>query len=536
MKNKIILTIIIIIAALFRFIQLDSLPPSLTWDEVAWGYNAYSIGVDGKDEFGRFLPYDYLESFGDFKPPVYAYLDIVPIKIFGLTEFAVRFPSAFFGVLTVFITYFLVKLIFITSKKKEIYGLITSLLLAISPWHILLSRAAFEANIATFFIVLGMYLFLLSINKKPGLLPLSAISFIASLYTFNTARIVTPLLVMSLAIFFRKKLWKIKKITLASIIFGIIVLIPTLSFLFSPQAKLRYQEVNIFSDISIIETVNREIDNDQGTWWSKILHNRRIFYAREYLKHSFDNLSIDFLFIRGDGNPKLSTRDIGQMYLWELPFFFIGLLLMFRYRENKWFLVPIWLLLAIVPVGAARETPHALRFETALPTFQIIVAYGVVNSYFLLTNFRKVYFASLSLIILFFLTYFVHIYFVHYSWQFSGEWQYGYKESISYVKSVSGKYDNVIVSGSLGRPYAYYLFYLQIPPEEFRKSAIIEKDNFGFVHVYGFSNYHFPDKVEFEANKGKNLYIISAKEDVGGNLEKIFYNKRGEKVLKAISL
>src|SRR3989339_1391649 len=98
LNRKIILLYLIIALSIFlRFWQLGQNPPSLTWDEAAWGYNAYSLGIDGRDEFGRFLPIDYLESFGDFKPPVYAYLDIIPVKIFGLNEFAVRFASAFFG-------------------------------------------------------------------------------------------------------------------------------------------------------------------------------------------------------------------------------------------------------------------------------------------------------------------------------------------------------------------------------------------------------------------------------------------------------
>src|SRR5258706_13342137 len=103
MKRKYLFCLFFILfcAVLLRFYQLGVNPPSLTWDEAAWGYNACSLGIDGKDEFGRFLPYDYLESFGDFKPPVYAYLDIVPVKEFGLTPFAARFPSALFGTLTV---------------------------------------------------------------------------------------------------------------------------------------------------------------------------------------------------------------------------------------------------------------------------------------------------------------------------------------------------------------------------------------------------------------------------------------------------
>ena len=118
-KKYLLLLAILIFAAFLRFYQLGNNPPSLTWDEAAWGYNAYSIGIDGRDEFGRFLPLDYLESFGDFKPPVYAYLDVLPVKIFGLSEFSVRFPSALFGVLTVLLTYFLVKALFKTNSKSD---------------------------------------------------------------------------------------------------------------------------------------------------------------------------------------------------------------------------------------------------------------------------------------------------------------------------------------------------------------------------------------------------------------------------------
>src|SRR5437762_3420784 len=134
MKKIFLLSAIIILAVFLRFYHLGTNPPALTWDEAAWGYNAYSFGTDGRDDFGRLLPHDYLESFGDFKPPMYAYLDIIPVKIFGLTPLATRFPSALFGVLTVLMTYFLVTQIFLKSKYKEWYGLASSLILAISPW------------------------------------------------------------------------------------------------------------------------------------------------------------------------------------------------------------------------------------------------------------------------------------------------------------------------------------------------------------------------------------------------------------------
>jgi len=48
-------------------------------------------------------------------------------------------------------------------------------------------------------------------------------------------------------------------------------------------------------------------------------------------------------------------------------------------KEGNWWLVPLWLIIGIIPAATARETPHALRIETSLPTFQILAAYGFVQ-------------------------------------------------------------------------------------------------------------------------------------------------------------
>jgi len=530
-----LLSVIVAIGFFLRFYQLGNNPPSLTWDEAAWGYNAYSLGIDGRDEFGRFLPLDYLESFGDFKPPVYAYLDVLPVKIFGLSEFAVRFPSAFLGVLTVIVVYFLVKRIFWKSKLKESYALMSALILAISPWHIMLSRAAFEANVATFFIVSGIWLFLLAVQEKKWYILLSITSFVLSIYTFNTARVVAPLLILMLGVGFRKELLKIRKLAITGIILGIILLLPIASFLTSSKASLRFREVNIFSDINIIKTSNQEIANDNNAFWSKLIHNRRVLYSLEYVKHYFDNLSPNFLFIKGDGNPKFSTQTVGELYLWDLPFFIIGILFLIRKKESNWWLVPIWLLIGIIPAATARETPHALRIETTLPTFQILTAYGFVQLYEKIKKYRYLILTVFYLLLFLNFLYFYHDYLVHYPKIYSGEWQYGYKQSIDYAKSVQDKYDYIQVSSVLGRPYIYYLFYTKTNPEVFRQTAKIERDNFGFVSVRAFGKYLFPDEYNYSLSKNNKVLYINSPYDIPENatIVKTFYLLNGEKVLVA---
>lgn len=535
MSRKLLL-LILLIALVLRFVRLGSLPPSLSWDEVAWGYNAYSLGIDGKDEFGRFLPIDYIESFGDFKPPVYAYLDVLPVKLLGLNEFSVRVPSALFGTLTVLLTYLLVKQIFINSKNKNLYAILSALILAVSPWHFMLSRAAFEANVATFFIILGVLFFFKAVNEKKWYLILAVSSFVISLYTFNTARIVSPLLLLFLMFVFRKKILISKKELLISITIGILLFLPMFKFIFSPQASLRFREVNIFSDSSVVALTNTEIQNDNNSLFSKITHNRRLVFSVAYLRHYFDNLNPDFLFIKGDGNPKFSTQDVGELYLWELPFFIAGIFILFKKREGYWWIIPVWLLLGIIPAATARETPHALRIETTLPTFQILSAYGFALLIGKLKKYKNLL-VGLFLSLLFLnVVYFLHGYLTHYPREFSGEWQYGYKESIKYVSSVENKYNQIAVTSELGRPYIYYLFYKRIDPADFRKTAKIKREAFGFVTVEGFGKYIFSK--DLNLIRGNNiLYVnVPGKVPSSANLVKTFYLLNGDKALIAYTL
>src|SRR3989344_8867341 len=114
-----ILLAIISLAVVLRFYKLGQNPPGLYWDETVFGYDAYSLLKTGKDHHGVTLPL-FFESFGDWKLPVYHYLLVPSIAVFGLNEFAVRSPSAFLGTLTVPLLYFLVKKLFSNGKSESI--------------------------------------------------------------------------------------------------------------------------------------------------------------------------------------------------------------------------------------------------------------------------------------------------------------------------------------------------------------------------------------------------------------------------------
>ncbi len=533
-RNKIILLLIFVLGLFLRFILISNNPPLLNWDEAAFGYNAFSLGIDGRDEFGRSLPIDYLESFGDYKPPVYAYLDVIPVKLLGLNSFSVRLPSALFGSLAIIIAYFLVKEIFKTKQNKESLALISALLLSISPWHIMLSRGAFEANIASFFIMTGTLFFLRFVNGKKWDIIFSSIFFLLSIYTFNTARIVAPALAVVLGIIFIKEIWKNRLHVVLSFIFTLIFLVPIVPFLLSPQASLRYNEVNIFSDPTIVERSNKEIANDGNTILSKIVHNRRVLFAESYLKHYLDNFNYNFLFIRGDINPRFSTQDVGQLYMWEIPFILVGIIMLIRKKEGYYFLIPIIIFIGVIPAAFARETPHALRIENVLPYYQILSAYGVLITLSEVAKRKKLFIGVLGLVIVLNCAYFLHGLFLHYPKEYSGEWQYGYKESVSYVKENYYSYDKFVITDQLGRPYIYYLYLTNYDPQKFRENAKIQTDAFGFVNVQSFDKYQFTRDPKKVATSERTLFIdIPNKVPKGAKVLKTFYLLNGDKTLVA---
>jgi len=117
MKKYTILFIALALGTFLRLWQLSAVPNGLTWDEAAIGYNAFSILKTGKDEHGAFLPIIF-KSFGDYKPGLYIYLTVPAVAIFGLNEFAVRFPSAIAGILAILGVYLLTKELFSISKVK----------------------------------------------------------------------------------------------------------------------------------------------------------------------------------------------------------------------------------------------------------------------------------------------------------------------------------------------------------------------------------------------------------------------------------
>ncbi len=526
--KKFLLALLCIFAFFLRTYHVSTNPPALSWDEVAIGYNAYSILKTGRDEHGRFFPLDAFASYGDYKPPLAVYSAVPFVFLFGLTDLAIRLPAAVFGTLTVLLTYLLVLELFSyefrvagSRSQKDILNnsqltnprliaFLTATLLAISPWHINISRGGFEANIALFFIVFGVWL-VLSSRRSPKRYLYAFLPFVAAIYTFNSARYFSPFICLGLFIYTFSHMRKNWKYTVMGLIISLVFLIPIAPHLVSKEARLRFKEVNIFSESAVVVQSNERIRRENASWVSKIVNNRRVGYARSFLMHYVDHLEPEYLFVRGDGNPKFSIQDVGQLYIIESPFLIIGIFaLCMSYPSVAVFLF-YWLLTSVIPAAVARETPHALRTLNSLPTWYVFVAFGILTVYQYISvtgkSMSRIAYCLLLVVLYFFsFSYYLHTYFAHYPKEFSGEWQYGYKQALQFAEPIASSYTSIVVSEKIGRPYMYTLFYTQTSPDEYVAGKKSYFDSAGFYHVSGFGKYHFASTLE-ESLKPNTLYI-----------------------------
>lgn len=535
MKRKnLFLGLILFLAFFLRFYQLGQVPCSPDWDEAALGYNAYSLLKTGRDEYGQRLPL-ILRSFDDYKPAIYAYLIIPFLKIFGLNIFSVRLPAAFLGTLAVFLTYFLVKELF--NKKNNLNILISqsrqtrsqypnilpevaALLLALSPWHLQFSRIAFESNIGVFFNILMALLFLKGL-KKPSLLVFAALVAGLNIYVYQAEKIFTPLLVLAMIIIWRQELGKIpKKYLLASLGIGLILLLPFIQMvLATPEIFLRARGTSVAADQTpflarSVEKLQRDQENQN--YLGLILDNRRIVYLLAFINGYLSHFDLNWLFITGD-EARHHAPGVGLLYLWELPFLFLGIYsLIFKKISSKAkTLIFAWFFLAPIPASFTSGVPHAVRTLRFLPMIQIFVAVGLLTSWLWLKKQKKknslysLIPIAYCLFFIFNFLYYFNQYFIQQNYFNSQSWQYGYQEAIEVIQGIEQNYQKIVVSNEphLDQSYIFFLFYLQYDPKTYQASGGTVSGGFAEKHT-NFSKYTFrPIKWEEEEKTPEILYV-----------------------------
>jgi len=125
------------LALAVRLYRLDQVPPGLYFDEATNGVDTMTI-LSGR------YPVFFEQTFG--REPLFIYLQALSVGLLGRTAFALRLTAAVVGSATILAAYWLVRELYGRANASgRSVALWTALFLALSYWHIALSRLGFRA-------------------------------------------------------------------------------------------------------------------------------------------------------------------------------------------------------------------------------------------------------------------------------------------------------------------------------------------------------------------------------------------------------
>ena len=549
-KTKLVFLAIILIASFVRVWKLDKVPVSLFSDELDVGYQAYSLLSTGRDYFGNYFPIN-IHSYADFLSPLYIYTSIPTVAIFGITAWGVRLPAAIFGILGVWGIYLLVK----EMAKDEKLALLSSFVLAISPWHIQYSRVAFGVTMLITFLLFGLYFFFRSLTK-PKYLWISVALLVFTSWIYQTAKLFTPILMIFVFLVWKKQILKAKKLELIkAVVAGFLVGMPIIYSTFFAGGILRAEYISVFSDPTTKSEVDYSILYDAqvrnaygggilSKIFTRVVHNKFTYWGSKVINNFISSLSFEFLFLKGDPNLRHTINGMGQFYKFEVIPLILGILLFFsKFKDKKIkYLIIFWTLAGILPAAITRDGGnHATRLILILPPLVFLISYGLVEAFHGLKDLKRMILTT-SIVFLYLVSFgfYEHNFWVHNIFYSERSWQVGYKEVITFLKDNENEYARMIITNANDDPRIFFASLYPAKPQDWQKGL---QRNFvsGFGEVEHFGKYYFgqvdgsvglaklSDYLDYET-----LYVASSRETEGNIVTGQQSVPEGLKLLKAV--
>ena len=157
-QDWLILAAIFLLALFVRLWAIGS--PPLNQDEAMYAYDAYSLGLTGKDSWGVTLPVRP-ECFGEYCYPLLDYAAIPSVMLFGPTELGIRLPVAILNCLIPLII--ALAALVITRNRPAAFG--AGFLAALSPTLVLISRIGWYASLPQVFTTAALLFAALSVFR-----------------------------------------------------------------------------------------------------------------------------------------------------------------------------------------------------------------------------------------------------------------------------------------------------------------------------------------------------------------------------------
>lgn len=460
---------------------------SLNPDEAYAGYEAWSLLHYGVDSHGYSLPV-YLVAWGSGMNALESYLMLPFVAMFGLTPFAIRLPQALVGILTLPAFYGLLK-----SQVTEGKALVGMGLLAILPWHVMLSRFGLESNLLPGFLLFGMY-FLVEGLQKPKYFLWAGLCMGLSLYSYATVWPVMPILVLGFAItilIYQKG--KATKWFWFGWLIMVILAIPLILFCLVNYGYIPEMKLGLLSIPEL--TARRSVEIKTHTW--------------EWKRNFLDALSI---FIKqDDGNPWNATSKFGLYYPGWILFAIVGIIIMIARTVRNWRAHIVDILILVQGFAACVLASLISVNFNRVNIIHLPIIYCMANGICFLVydvwHFNKEEHFSKNqkpwkhsaviclcvVAIAFYITelgLFLGFYTGQYNQQWKDMYHAGLDDAVAFASAQAGDRGTCFVTDVL---YPKLLFSTKYPTDQFVDTVVYRDEKAEFLDPESFSGYHMGD-------------------------------------------
>jgi len=182
-KKKVLIVAVVFLGVFLRIFEIGKIPPGLHGDEAQTGIEALKI-LNG-------------EAYSPYSPEVYGqttlhfYFTALIFKLLGPTAVAIRVASVIVGIITIPAFYFFVK-----SFWGWRVSVLATFFLAVSRWHLHLSRLGFMTIDMILFQILALWFLLKGLKEKNSVwnMILSGIFMGIGLNTYMGFRLMVPVI------------------------------------------------------------------------------------------------------------------------------------------------------------------------------------------------------------------------------------------------------------------------------------------------------------------------------------------------------
>ena len=468
---------ILLAAAALRLPRLSTNPPGLIPDEAMFTYDAWSILKTGRDQYGERLPL-FPRSAARLHC-LYLYATVPSVAVFGLTERGARIPSVVAGLLTVALLSRLVR-----RSGGVASGLMASALLAVSPWHVLISRTGHEWCFLPAATLVTVLLVLRALEGRGARARGVALGWLlaglaagASLYTYTPIRLSLPLVLLGLSVSFRRELWRQRRAVAAGIAVAMLVALPVVLSALAPEGMKR------------LAVVSEKAEGGSGRLAGGLGR-----YAASFAP--------SFL-LRGADEPQLHRlRSTGLLYGFEAALLVVGLVAVLRRRKPGEYelgrqpgeyelgrkpgeyelgrdavglTLLFWWAAAPLAVAVHRDCPDPILLVTQLPAPQGLAGIGAA----FLWGFVRPLRPSLRSAVLALAALLVSMPVARMARDLYGEfpvyaapaWSHGVREAVERAEALRPGFTDVVVEGRQKFIFSLILFYSGMEPAARQREA-----------------------------------------------------------------